>query len=150
MASYRITNERGEPLIGVTVEAKTTSGQILARATTNMNGVVQFPSTLPETGWSPKANITRYSGKTGDTSLNGEINIQPYTEEAPIKPIDPVSFPTPDPASVKTDIGASREIGMVRLFKGHLEYWSGASWINFNTLPTTQPADDTAVWLDCP
>ena len=150
MASFRLTNERGEALIGVTVEARATSGQILARGITNMNGVVDFPANLPETGWAPKANITRFSGKTGDMSMNGEVNIQPYAKDLPdVKPVDPLDLPTPS-SSLKFEASPTRETGMVRLFKGHLEYWSGASWVNFNTLPTTQPADDTAVWLDCP
>jgi len=137
MASYRLLNERSEPLVGAPVEAISEStGQIIGRAVTDQQGVANFPSLAP-TGWYPRANITRHSGKSGEMSNTGQKNFLP-NQEPTLPPPPIVPLPTTPPA---------REIGMVRYFGGMLEYWNGAAWVNFDTLPIT--SSGSMAWLEC-
>lgn len=155
MASFRITNERGEPLIGVVVEARAISGQILERQSTGMDGIVKFSSGLPATGWSPKASITRYSGMSGGMSLNGEINIQPYNTTEPELPKLPE---TPKPVNPTLPDKTTSSEGLTKLPSGILKwdtdgivkYWTGTTWKELGPeLPTADPGNGE-LWLECP
>lgn len=157
MAQYQLLNERKEPLIGVTVEAVSmTTGEIMSRAQTDLNGVATFVD-IPETGWYPRANITRHSGKTGDQANVGQANISPLVPETPHKPyVNPLirkrlseESPTNEGGSAAKE--EERAVGeLLWDIDGILKYWNGTIWTALGPdLPTADPGNGE-LWLECP